>query len=73
MDRLKGKPIDIAFLPMDSRLESHYKDGLLGFLNAVPNVGTVYPMHYWDNIDLLDRFLADHPQYQGVLRSPEAL
>jgi L-ascorbate metabolism protein UlaG (beta-lactamase superfamily) len=38
--------IDLAFLPLDVRLESHAPDGFLAFLSEIP-LKLAVPMHYW--------------------------
>lgn len=70
--RLKDQSIDVAFVPMDTRLSCHYADGLLEFLETVPHIGTVYPMHYWEQREKIQEFLADHPQYRGIVQDPES-
>lgn len=72
VNRLKGSPIDIAFLPLDPRLEETYADGFLYFLKTI-SVKKVYPMHYWGQSGIVERFLRDHPEYKGIVFSPETL
>lgn len=64
--KLKGRTVDAAFLPLDPRLGSSYAEGILYFLQQV-NVKKVYPMHYWEQPGIIDRFLAEYPQYQKTL------
>lgn len=63
--KLKGRAIDAAFLPLDPRLGSSYAQGILYFLQQV-NVKKVYPMHYWDQPQVINRFLAEYPQYRDL-------
>ncbi|MCM1063176.1 MAG: MBL fold metallo-hydrolase [Eubacterium sp.] len=68
INRLKGRTLDAAFLPLDSRLGSTYAQGILYFLQTV-NVKKVYPMHYWEQPEVIDRFLAEYPQYKDILQN----
>ncbi len=43
---------DVAFLPTDPRLESHWLDGCCHFLNEV-GAQHVIPMHFWDQFEPL--------------------
>lgn len=71
--RIAGRHIDVAFVPLDGRQEELCWNGLAGFLEIVPDVRTVYPMHYWGKAELIDRFVEKYPQYRSVVRSPEPL
>ena len=73
LNLIADRHIDVAFVPMDARQEALFGDGLAGFLAAVKDVEKVYPMHYWDKIELMDQFLAAHPQYRGIVLNPEKL
>lgn len=68
--RLRGRAIDLAFVPFDTRLDSHAGDGMEWFLEQT-EAAAVYPMHYWDQPQAVARFLADRPQYEGRLICPE--
>ena len=70
IDRLKGRAIDLAFVPLDPRQGPHAGDGLLYFLTAV-GAKRVYPMHYWEQPEVIEQFLAEHPQYRGIVRDTE--
>ena len=67
IDKLKGRGIDLAFVPLDPRQGTHYADGMCYFLSAV-DVKSVYPMHYWKKPDVIDRFLKEYPQYAGIVQ-----
>jgi len=56
------RTIDAAFVVLDPRQENDYDRGLCYFLGNVP-VRAVYPMHYWTEPAVIDRFLKDHPEY----------
>ncbi len=60
---LLGRPLDAAFVVLDPRQEGAYDRGMAYFLETVP-VRKVYPMHFWDQPQVIGRFLAAHPQYR---------
>ena len=62
--KLKGSTLDAAFLPLDPRLGSSYANGIIYFLQQV-HVKKVYPMHYQDHPEIVQRFLAEYPQYKA--------
>lgn len=70
IDKLKNIPVDVSFVVLDPRQEAHYTDGMLYFLQTV-DCNAVYPMHYWNEPEVIDRFLADYPQYQTRIRNTE--
>ena len=47
MKRLKGRTFDIAFFPVDARLESAREWGVTGFLKDVSVTKCLIPMHYF--------------------------
>ena len=67
---LAGRTIDVAFLPLDPRQEGYYAEGMRYFLENV-DVKAVYPMHYWGEPDIIERFLAEYPAYRDVVRETE--
>lgn len=72
IDLLKGRAIDLAFVPLDPRQEEFYAAGLLYFLQNV-SVKYVYPMHYWQDPAIIDRFLSAYPQYASQIIYPEKI
>ena len=68
--KIKGRHFDVAFVPLDPRLEAHYADGLLYFLE---NVGcdAVFPIHYWGEPAVIQRFITEYPQYQYRIKNTE--
>ena len=64
VDKMAGLPVDIAFVVLDPRQEEDYARGMLYFLEKVP-ARQVYPMHYWEKPEIIDRFLREYPQYQN--------
>ena len=53
IDLLKGKHIDIAFVPLDPRLEKDYLRGL-DYLAKTADLGTVFPMHFGSDFSVFD-------------------
>ena len=69
--RIRGRHFDLAFVPLDPRLEMHYADGLLYFLENV-DCDAVYPIHYWGDPSVIQRFITEYPEYQSRIRNTEA-
>lgn len=57
-DKLKGIAIDIAFIPLDGRLEDKY---LLGMDYAMKNldIKKAFPMHFWQDYSLSKKLKGD--------------
>lgn len=68
--KIRGRHFDLAFVPLDPRLEMHYADGLLYFLENV-DCDTVYPIHYWGDPSVIQRFITEYPEYQSRIRNTE--
>lgn len=68
--KIKGRHFDIAFVPLDPRLEAHYADGLLYFLERV-DCDAVFPIHYWGEPDVIRHFLTEYPQYSSRIKNTE--
>lgn len=64
---LDGRTLDAAFVVLDPRQEQDYDRGMLYFLQNIP-CDCVYPMHYWEQPEVIPRFLREHPQYQNRIR-----
>ena len=47
-----GKEIDIAFVPLDGRLEENFYLGLDDFMRQV-GAKRVFPMHCWDDYSVI--------------------
>jgi len=67
--KLKGKSLDVAFLPLDPRLGKYYANGILAFLKTI-EVKRAYPMHYWEQPEIITQFLREHPEYTEVMVNP---
>ena len=69
--QLQGRSLTAAFVVLDPRQEGDYDRGLLYFLDHIP-CDCVYPMHYWEKPQIIDRFLREHPQYENRIMRTEA-
>lgn len=58
IDLLKGKHIDIAFVPLDPRLEGHYLLGLDYFMKTV-GAEMVFPMHFGTKYSIFSQLRKD--------------
>ena len=62
---LDGCGMDVAFVPLDGRLENAYYWGMKYFLEHVP-VKAVFPMHCWDHYEICQK-VQDEPSMKGLL------
>lgn len=67
---LKEKAIRAAFVPLDPRQGEFYANGLAYFLKNV-QAEAVFPMHYWEQPEIIDRFLLAYPQYREQIKYTE--
>ena len=56
--KIKGEPIDAAFLPLDPRQEEQYAWGLDYFMRNTKTCHA-FPMHMWGQYDICDKLLRD--------------
>lgn len=70
LERLKGRRMDVAFVPLDPRQEKDAFGGLESFLEYT-DVGEVFPMHCWGDYGIIHEFLRRHPEYEGKVRRVE--
>lgn len=66
----KDSTLDVAFLPLDPRQEQDYAKGMLYFLKKI-NVRHIYPMHYWNKPQVINRFLREYPEYSDIIMQTE--
>lgn len=59
IEYLKGKTLDIAFTPLDPRQGNEYALGMNYLLNTA-EVKHVFPMHCWDDISIIDKYLQEY-------------
>ena len=71
-EELGQREIGTAFVVLDPRQEKDYDRGLCYFLDTVP-VRNVFPMHYWEKPEIIDKFLEDHPEYSAKIRRTESI
>lgn len=62
-EKLNERKIDAAFVVLDPRQGKDYDRGLCYFLGHI-SVEKVYPMHYWEKPDIIEKFLEEHPEYK---------
>lgn len=55
IDKIAGRHIDAAFVPLDPRLEKGYGLGMDYFLQKV-NAEKIFPMHMWGNYEVIERY-----------------
>ena len=58
IDLLKGKTLDLAFVPVDPRLEEQYAWGI-GYLMQTADVRHVVPMHFFDRYAVVEQLMKD--------------
>ena len=63
-EELHGRPLTAAFVVLDPRQGKDYDRGMLYFLKHIKG-DCIYPMHYWERPQIMDRFLQEHPKYQN--------
>ena len=55
IDSMKGRKIDIAFVPLDPRQEEAYYMGM-DYLRKNVGPNEIYPMHFWGEPEIIDRY-----------------
>lgn len=68
---LQDRALTAAFVVLDPRQEKDYDRGLTYFLRHI-RCSHIYPMHYWDQPEIIQRFLQEHPQYQNRIMHTQA-
>lgn len=56
IDKIKGIPIDAAFLPLDPRQEDYYFEGMEYTLDTL-DINYAFPMHFWHCYEITDKFI----------------
>lgn len=60
VQKMKQDRYDVVFGPaLDKRLEENYGLGMAYFLDNC-SVDVVFPMHLWEEYDLIDKFMSEH-------------
>ena len=57
IEKMRGRKADVAFLPLDPRLETWFYLGLDDWMK-VADADIVYPMHFWEQFDVAKRLKA---------------
>lgn len=55
VERIAGREIEAAFLPLDDRQERHFWEGMDWYLRSC-KVRYVFPMHFWEDCGVVERF-----------------
>ena len=63
---LKGRHLDLAMVPLDSRL-GPAEDWGLRHLLEISDISHVLPMHQWGDFSPTGRFLKNHPQWAETI------
>lgn len=64
LEKIKNKKIDVAFVPLDPRQDKNAFAGMKSFLEYTHS-SFVFPMHFWGDFDIINRFLTAYPDYQN--------
>jgi hypothetical protein len=64
---LNGRRLTAAFVPLDPRLENAYWYGMDFFMQTV-GAEYVFPMHFWEDYDVIDRYIAEHGGGQNIVK-----
>lgn len=65
--KMEGMKIDVAFVPLDPRLEGTAYEGMEIFMeHTQPQM--VFPMHCWGKYDIISSFLMKHPEYKEIIQ-----
>lgn len=70
LEKLKGKEIDAAFVPLDSRQGKYAFAGMESFLKYT-DAKQVFPMHMWEEYDMIEKFLEKHSEYRMIIKELE--
>lgn len=62
--------LDVAFVPLDPRLGDAYDYGMHYFLTQIL-VKTVYPMHMWDDYDVVRRYMEKYGSQKHIFFTNE--
>lgn len=68
MMKLDETEIDVAFVPLDPRLEEHAFEGIEVFLEHA-KAEKLFPMHFWGDYKVISEFLKKHPELTERVRN----
>ena len=55
IDKIKHQKIDVAFFPLDPRLEEAYRYGVDYYLEHT-DTRYLFPMHCWDQYEIIQKY-----------------
>jgi L-ascorbate metabolism protein UlaG (beta-lactamase superfamily) len=67
IDKIKDIHFDIAFAPLDPRLEDSYYYGFKYFLDTV-SADNVFPMHFWEDYNVIDRYISEYGNAEHIIK-----
>lgn len=70
LEKLKGKEMDAAFVPLDFRQGQYAFAGMESFLKYT-DAKQVFPMHMWEEYDMIEKFLEKHSEYRTIIKELE--
>ncbi len=72
IDRIEGQHFDLAFVPLDPRLEGAYDWGMKYFLQKT-RTEQIFPMHCWERYEICGCVLEEEwmQDYADAFRKPE--
>ena len=59
MEKMEGRTVDAAFVPLDPRLEQWFYLGMKEFMEKV-DAKAVIPMHFWKDYSIIEK-MRQHP------------
>lgn len=66
MERLRGRHFDVAFVPLDPRLEQFAFGGLDMFF-AAAKADVIFPMHFWKQPEIVREYLRARPEVKNLI------
>ena len=66
LEKMKDENIDVAFIPVDPRLEENYYEGAVDFLK-VCHARYIVPMHCWKKYEIIHKLINEHVNSDQVL------
>lgn len=70
LEKLKGRKIDVAFVPLDPRQGENAFLGLASFMEYTES-RHVFPMHFWGKYEIIGSFLEQYPEYYDRIEKIE--
>ncbi|HIZ07908.1 MAG TPA: MBL fold metallo-hydrolase, partial [Candidatus Eubacterium avistercoris] len=70
LEKLRGRHVEAAFLPLDKRQENYAYAGMDAYLEAM-DADYVFPMHCWEDYGIIDAYREarkDRPYISSIVR-----